>query len=138
MEVNLWVVLLATVIMFAVGAIWYTFLFSKAWGKIHGFDKLSKKEQEKMMKGMAQIYLLQLAVTVISAFTLTLFITVLPEFSFYAVAFFIWLGFVMPSEVSAVLFSRTEPSMKFNQIAIMTMESLVRIMLTAWVISLLV
>jgi hypothetical protein len=134
MDINLWAVLAATVVMFAVGAFWYSVPFQKAWGKIHGFDKLSKKEQQALMDGMGPIYGAQLVVTVISAYVLTHSITTIPNLAYYKIAFFIWLGFVMPSQVSAVLFSRTDNSMKLRQIAIMSGEALVRLLIAAAVI----
>lgn len=50
MEVNIWAVLAATVAMFVVGAFWYMVPFGKIWGKIHGFDKLSKKNKKRCKK----------------------------------------------------------------------------------------
>lgn len=138
MDINIWAVVAATVVMFLVGAIWYSLPFQKAWAKIHGFDKLSKKQQDEMMKNMGPIYGAQLFVTIISSFVLTHAITLLPELAFYQIVFFVWLGFVMPSQVSAVLFSRTDDSMKFQQIVIMSGEALVRLMLAGWVIALIV
>lgn len=136
MDINIWAVLAGTAVMFAVGAFWYGVPFQKAWGRIHGFDKLSKKEQEALMKDMGMTYGIQLVVTVISAYVLAHFLTLVPHLEFYKLAFFLWVGFVMPSQVSAVLFSRTEKKYKFEQIAIMSAEALVRLMLAAWVISL--
>ena len=136
MDVNILAVLTGTAVMFAVGAFWYSVPFQKAWGRIHGFDKLSKKEQDALMKDMGMTYGIQLAVTVISAYVLAHFLTLVPSLEFYKLAFFVWLGFVMPSQVSAVLFSRTEKKYKFEQIVIMSGEALVRLLLVAWVISL--
>lgn len=136
MDINIWAVLAGTAVMFAVGALWYSVPFQKAWGRIHGFDKLSKKEQEALMKDMGVTYGVQLIVTIISAYVLTHFLTLVPGLEFYKLAFFLWLGFVMPSQVSAVLFSRTEKKYKFEQVAIMSGEALVRLLLAAWVISL--
>lgn len=136
MDVNLWSVLAATVVMFAFGAFWYSLPFRVAWGRIHGFDKLSKAEQEKLMSEMGPIYAGQLFVTIISAFVLAHFIVELPDVAYWQIAFWLWLGFVMPSQVSAVLFSNTPQHFKLQQIAIMSGEALVRLVLAAWVISL--
>lgn len=136
MDVNLWAVLAATITMFAVGAFWYSVPFSKKWGEIHGFDKLSKKEQEALMSRMGPIYGVQLFVTIVSAYVLAHFVIANPSVSPYQMAFWLWLGFVMPSQVSAVLFSRTDDRYKFVQIAIMSGEALVRLLIAAWVISL--
>jgi len=47
-SINLTAVLLASVAQFILGAIWYTPLFGRMWGKIHGFDKLKQKTQKEM------------------------------------------------------------------------------------------
>lgn len=136
MEVNVWDVVAGTVVMFAVGAFWYSVPFQKKWGEIHGFNKLSKAEQQALMKDMGATYAIQLAVTVVSAYVLAHFLSLNVGLEFYKLAFFVWLGFVMPVQVSAVLFSRTPKHYKWPQIAIMSGEALVRLMLAAWVMTL--
>jgi len=133
---NLLAALAATIVMFAVGGFWYTVPFQKAWSRIMGFDKLSKKEQSKLMQSMAPVYLAQLLFTALSAWVLTYLVMNHPDVPPLLIASFVWLGFVLPAEVSAVLFSRTEEKYRVEQIAIMGGESLVRLLLAAWVISL--
>src|SRR4051812_10168879 len=109
MQINFLAVILATVVQFALGFVWYGPLFSKLWGKIHGFDKLTKEVQQKMMKGMAPFYALQAFVTLITSFVFEIFIVYLPhDWNAYGLAFFFWLGFVLPAQVSAVIFGGTE------------------------------
>jgi hypothetical protein len=138
MDINVWAVVAGTAVMFAFGAVWYTALFSKLWSKIHGFDKLNKKEQDQMMKSMGPTYGLQLIGTIASAFVLTLILTMYPELQFYEVAFFLWLGFTMPAQVSDVLFGGTKPEWLGRKIAIVTIEALLRLLLAAWVVSLII
>lgn len=118
MKINLIAVLVATVVMFAIGAFWYSVPLAGAWARIHGFDKLSKKQQKEMMSGMGQTYAMQLVVTIISAFVLAWLLMQLPELSPAMVAGMIWLGFVMPAQVSTVLFSNTPGELKLQQAAI--------------------
>jgi len=124
MQLNYLSVLLATVVQFAIGAIWYSVFFGKLWGKIHGFDKLPKETQQKMMKGMGPFYALQAFVTLITALVLALFITYLPLWNAYAMAGFFWIGFVVPTQVSAVIFGGTEGKWIFPKIAVMAGASL--------------
>ena len=98
---------LTTVSQFVVGAIWYTPLFGKLWGKIHGFDKLDKKVQQKMMSEMGPLFGVQLIVTIVTSLILVVLHTQFPSYSLSMLTFWIWLGFVVPSQVSAVLFSNT-------------------------------
>ena len=136
MEVNLIAVLLATVTMFAIGAFWYMVPFGKIWGKIHGFDKLSKKKQDEMQKQMGPWYGLQLVLTVLSAFVLALLISLMPDQSPYAVAALVWLGFVVPTEASSMIFGGAPEGYVWHKIGISTAESLLHLLAAAWVISL--
>lgn len=136
MEVNIWAVLAATVAMFVVGAFWYMVPFGKIWGKIHGFDKLSKKEQEAMQKAMGPWYGAQLVVTILSAYVLALLIGLLPDQSPYFIAFMAWLGFVLPTTASNMIFGGAPQGYVWHKIAITSAESLVHLLVAAWVISL--
>lgn len=107
MELNYLAILLAVVAQFAIGFLWYGPLFGKLWGQIHGFDKLSKETQQKMMKEMGPYYMLQLLVTIITTVILAYFITNLPDWNPYILAASVWLGFVFPAQVSSVIFSNT-------------------------------
>lgn len=118
-------VFVASVLQFLFGAVWYTPIFGKTWGKIHGFDKLPQEEQKKMTQGMAPLLATQLLVTVVTTFVFALLLNGFPsDWNVYGLAGFFWLGFVLPSEVSAVIFSRTEPKWRAAQIGIMAGASL--------------
>jgi len=134
--INLWAVLAATAAMFAVGAFWYMVPFGKIWGKIHDFDKLSKKEQEAMQAKMAPWYGVQLVVTLVSAYVLAMLIGLMPEQSPYYIGFLVWLGFVVPTEASAMIFGGSKPEYVWHKIFISITESLLHIMVAVWVIGL--
>lgn len=136
MDVNVVVVLTAAVAMFAVGGFWYMVPFAKAWGEIHGFDKLSKKEQQAMASKTGPYYGAQVVVTFISAWALAYFIGVLPSVPWQIVAFWLWLGFIVPAEVSSVIFGGTESKWIAKKIAISIGGSLVCTFVGAWIISL--
>lgn len=135
MDVNWTAVLVATVAMFAVGAFWYMVPFGKIWGKIHDFDKLSSKQQKEMQAKMGPWYGVQFIVTIISAFVLAKFIMLLPNYSPYALAFLLWLGFVVPTEASAMIFGGSKPEYVWHKIFISIGESLVHLQVAAWIIS---
>lgn len=124
MNLNLLAIFLITVVQFIVGAIWYSELFGKLWGRIHGFDKLTKEVQQKMMKSMGPFYGLQALVTLLTSFVLTLFVTYLPTWNAYAMAGFFWIGFVVPTQVSAVIFGGTESKWIIKKIAVQSGASL--------------
>lgn len=125
MQISYIGILLATVIQFVIGAIWYSLLFGKLWGKIHGFDKLSKSVQQKMMKSMGPFYALQFLLTLVTTIVLDIFIVYLPhDWSQYALAGFFWIGFVIPTQVSAVIFGGTEGKWIVKKVAIQAGASL--------------
>jgi hypothetical protein len=119
MSLNYFAILLATIGQFIVGAIWYTVFFGKLWGKMHGFDKLPKAVQQKLMSQMGPTYGVQFLVTLLTSFVLALFIAVLPaDWNPYGLAGFFWLGFVVPTTVSGVLFGGTENKWVIQKIAV--------------------
>lgn len=135
MELNYTAILLATFLQFVCGAIWYTAFFGKLWGKIHGFDKLPKEKQQEMMKGMGPIYGVQLLVTLIMTFVLAIFIEMLPQnWNAYGMAGFFWLGFILPAQVSSVLFGGTESKWIVKKIAIQSFSSLICLEVAALVL----
>ncbi len=134
-------ILVASVLQFIFGAIWYTPIFGKAWGKIHGFDAYSKEEQAKMMRDMWRPLLAQFLVTVLTTYVLALFLslfrTQFPDtWHAFGIAGFAWLGFVLPTQISAVLFGGTKPGMVLKKIAIMAGASLGCLMIAAAVLEL--
>ncbi len=120
MDIPYLAVLVAAVLQFIFGAIWYTPVFGKVWGQIHGFDKLPKETQDSMMKQMVPLLGTQFIVTVVSTAVFALLLNGFPpEWNIYGLAFFFWLGFVVPTQVSAVLFGGTEGRWVVTKIALM-------------------
>lgn len=119
MQLNFLAILGASVVQFMCGAVWYSLLFGKLWGKIHGFEKLPKEVQQKMMKEMGPYYGVQFLVTVLMTLVLALLISVLPkDWSAFKLAGLLWLGFVVPTQVSAVIFGGTEGKWVVKKIAV--------------------
>lgn len=136
MAVNYLAVFVASVLQFIFGAIWYTPLFGKIWGKIHGFDKQSPEVQKQMMKGMAPLLAMQFVVTVITTSVLAVLLAgTTSTWSAYAFAGLCWLGFIVPTQISAVLFGGTEPRWVVTKILIMNGASLGCMMIAAAVLS---
>lgn len=136
MQPNYVAILIASVLDFIIGAIWYMPLFGNLWGKIHGFDKQPKAKKEEMMKDMGPYLGVQFVGTLITTFVLALFIANQPDWNAYAMAGFFWLGFVVPTQVSAVIFGGTEGKWMVKKIAIMAGGSLVCLEAAAAVIHL--
>jgi hypothetical protein len=133
--ISLWAVLLATVVQFIVGMIWYMPVFGKLWGKIHGFDKITKEKQKEMMSQMGPYYFLQLLVTVVTAIVLAKLMALTPDYSVYKLGLFVWVGLVVPTQVSAVIFGGTESKWIVKKVVVMAGGSLACILSAVAVIS---
>lgn len=137
MNFNYLAIIVATLLQFICGAVWYGPLFAKLWGKIHGFDQLPKEVQKKMMKSMAPFYLLQLLVTIITTFVFALLLNGFPStWNVFGLAGFFWLGFVVPTQVSAVIFGGTDPKWIVKKVAVMAGGSLLCLEVAAAVLHL--
>lgn len=110
-SINLWAVLAATATQFIAAGIWYTPIFGKKWGEIHDFDKLDKKTQARMQQQMLPLMLAQFVVGAVSAVVLAHFIAALPSVEWWKLAFWLWLGFVLPTQFGAVYFWRNRTSL---------------------------
>ena len=135
MEINYFAVVLATIAQFAVGFVWYMPIFGKVWGEMHGFDKLDKKTQKEMQSQMGPYYAGQLLITVLTTIVLAKLLLLLPNYSPYALAFMSWVGFVVPTQVSAVLFGGTDKQWMVKKTAIMAFGSLACLLVAALILS---
>lgn len=123
-DFNILALVLATTGQFIVGFVWYGPIFGKLWGQMHGFDKLSEKVQKEMMAKMGPWYALQLAVTLVTTIVLALLIPVVATYTAYELAALLWIGFVVPTQVSGVVFGGTESQWMFKKIAVQAGASL--------------
>ncbi len=134
MDINLVAVLAATAGQFIVGAIWYMPVFGGVWGKLHGFDKLTKVQQKAAQSKMAPWYVIQTLVTVMTAFVLAKLIVLLPDESSYMLATWVWFGFIVPTQVSGVIFGGTEEKNIPTKIAIQSFGSLACLLAAAFIL----
>lgn len=138
MSLNILAIVLAAIAQFGVGAVWYTFLFGDLWGKMHGFDTLSKATQEKMMKAMPPIYGAQFIVTLFMTVVLAYVIQIFPAtINPYLIAFLLWLGFIVPSQASAAMFGGANENWVMAKIAVQAGASLVSLAVAVFVLQLL-
>lgn len=135
-DLNFLPIAAATLAQFVVGAIWYMPIFGKLWGKIHCFDTLSAKEQKALQAGMMPYLLVQLFFTTVTSVILAKLMVLNPSHSAYELAFLAWLGFIVPTQVSAVTFGNTEPKWMATKTAIMAGGSLACLMVAATIFSL--
>jgi hypothetical protein len=105
--INFWPVLVAAVVAFAIGALWYSpILFGKEWMAL---TKTSDSDMSAKASGMWKSYIVHFIATIIS-FCVLAFIVASTSVSSASdgafLGFFTWLGFVAPIGVSELLWER--------------------------------
>ena len=138
MEVTLnWVMILVmTVVTFALGALWHGPLFGKLWMKIHhGEKKMTDSEMKKSMEGMWKIMLAEFIATFFMVITLDFLIKILPTFTSIHIAFLVWIGFVLPTIISTVLWGNDLKKWMFSKVAISSVCRLIGLVAAGYVLS---
>lgn len=125
MQLNYAAIFIATLVQFGIGAVWYMPLFGDLWRRIHGIPKPTKAEQQKMQKQMMPLLIVQLVMTFVTTLVLAIFLAYQPTWNAYAMSAFFWIGFVVPTQVAAVLFGGTNPKWVVTKILIMAGGSFV-------------
>jgi hypothetical protein len=105
--VNLIAVLVAAVVAFALGALWYSrVLFAKPWVKAHGYDNTTLQE---LQKGAGRAYGVSFVALLVMALALSIFIGRI------GIAYWLggvkagvlaWIGFVATTGLMANMYSR--------------------------------
>jgi len=136
-HLNWLAILVAAVSTMVLGFIWYSpLLFAKPWMREMGVDPNDKAKIQEMQKSAGAAYAGSFVASVISAFTLALFVHWFRAESLHAglvTGFHVWLGFVATVQFTSALF--TKQSMKL--LAINTFYQLacylaMGAILTAW------
>jgi len=135
MEINYGTVIIAAVAQFIVGALWYMPIFGSAWRDIHGFDKLTKAQQQASQKEMMPMLAVQFVGTLITTIMLAKLIILVPQYSAYSLALMVWAGFQVPVQVSAVMFGGTEAKWIVKKSAIMVTGALACLLVAAAILS---
>ncbi len=104
MPVNYALVFAATVAQFALGAVWYSpLMFGKWWMEINDCTKLTPAELKAMQKTMGPFYGLQFVLTLFTTVSFANLLPYIPAFSAIHVAFWIWIGFIVPIQIGSVI-----------------------------------
>jgi len=106
--VNIWPILVATIVSFGIGALWYSpVLFGKEWMAL---SKINESDVEaSKMKGMWKSYIIHIIATFISFCVLGFIasatgVQTASDGAFFA--FLAWLGFIIPMNISRLLWQR--------------------------------
>ena len=110
LNINYLSLIIATVASTVAGFAWYGSLFKEPWMKLMGY---TKKSMEAAQQGMEKMYALSTLMTVLMAFVLQH--TMQLSQTFYettalsagiSTAFWMWLGFVLPVQMTRVIFGK--------------------------------
>jgi len=110
-DVNYLGVFLAAVASMIIGFLWYSnLLFAKPWMKLMGY---TKESMSKAQKEMGSMYAISFVVSLVTAYMMSHVMSLSEHYFGYPLlmtglttAFFMWLGFVMPVQLTDVLFGR--------------------------------
>jgi hypothetical protein len=105
-EINLWAVLVSAIVSMVIGSIWYGPLFGKPFMKAMGMDQWSPEKQALMKKKMGVTYALQFLASLVMFYVLAYFILGMNDLTLKGsllVAFWAWLGFVVPVKLGEAL-----------------------------------
>jgi hypothetical protein len=111
-KVNFFAILVAVVVNFILGFIWYTPLFGKIWGKEMGYDPDMKPDKSVMLRGMLFMLIGNLLFAGVLAHNIAAwnFVPGIRENGPFAnaltAAFFTWLGFYLPGELGATVWEK--------------------------------
>ncbi len=111
-EINYVAVIVATVVNFILGFIWYTPLFGKTWGKEMGFDTTVRPTGGQMAKGLIITAIGNFLMVYVFAHNIEawMFVPEMKDASASAAilpaAIFTWLGFFLPVDINAVAWEK--------------------------------
>ena len=130
-------ILVMTVACFALGAIWHGPIFGKLWMRIHhGKDTFNDAEKRKAMEGMWKIMLAEFVATFFMVVTLAFLIEMLPDMSGIHIAFLVWIGYVLPTMTSTVIWWGDAKKWMSTKIAVASVWRLIGLLATGYILTL--
>ncbi|HSY62539.1 MAG TPA: DUF1761 domain-containing protein [Cytophaga sp.] len=112
LKINIAAILVAVVVNFIIGFIWYTPLFGKLWGKEMGHDSNMKPDSKILMKGMLFMVIGNFLFAWVFAHNIAAwqFVPGTKEMSITAnilsSSIFTWLGFYFPGLLGATVWEK--------------------------------
>lgn len=100
-----------------------------------GAENCSPEEMKAAQKAMGPFYLLQFLITFVSTTVLAMFIGSMSDYSPYMTALIVLVGFVIPTQVSGVIWGSTKRALQGKQIFVLVLNQLASLMLAAWILS---
>ena len=112
LKINAVAILVAVVINFILGALWFAPLFGKAWAKEMGYDESTKPDKSVMIKGMLFMLLGNFLFAWVFAHNIAAW-TFVPDVSqlgpfpnAMSAAIFTWIGFYLPGHLGSTVWEK--------------------------------
>ena len=112
LHINIAAILVATVVNFILGFVWYTTLFMKMWTKEMGYDPNMRPDKKAMVKGMVLMVIGNFLFAWVLAFYLAgwQYIPGVKEMGPFAngvnSALSVWIGFYIPVHLHAIVWEK--------------------------------
>jgi uncharacterized membrane protein len=119
------VLAIAVIVQFILGAIWYGPLFGKMWMKIVGAEDCTPEKMKEMQKKMIPYYVIQILITLVMTVVLWAAISLNAGVSPYVTALWVLAGFIIPTQISGVIWSGTKMENHSKQISIMVVGQII-------------
>jgi hypothetical protein len=133
MEVNYIVIIGGAVLSMVVGSIWYGPLFGKKWMEICGVSDADVEKRKQMQKEAMPLYGIQFVLSILQVYILSNLITY-TNGPGIGVAFFMWLGFVMPTIAGCSMWNNNPNKVRWAQFLIQSGYQLVMFVIYGYIL----
>jgi Protein of unknown function (DUF1761) len=115
-------------------SVWYGPIFGKFWMIVNGHENATKEEMAELSKGMGLLYGAQALLTILTTVFTAIVVNSkeLSGYSWYYLAGFIWLGFMMPIIVQTELWGPTKKELKLKKTLIIISQLLLSTLISAF------
>ncbi len=132
---NITIIILGAVASLVVGSIWYGPLFGKKWMEIIGATAMDAEKRKQMQKEALPTYITQFVLSLLQIYIL---VNLIAWGGWSAqsigVAFFLWLGFVMPTIAGSAMWNNNSTKVKWSMFLIQSGYQLVMFIIYGWMI----
>lgn len=128
-------ILAGGVISMIVGSIWYGPLFGKKWMEICGVSAIDEEKRKQMQKEAMPLYIIQFILSLLQIYILLNLVSWFGGFAKTVwVAFFMWLGFVMPTIAGSAMWNNNPKKVKWARFLIQSGYQLVMFLIFGFMI----
>jgi Protein of unknown function (DUF1761) len=133
---NWTLIAIMTVACFALGAVWHGPLFGKLWMRIHhGKDSFNAKEMAEATKGMWKLMVTEFVATGLMVISIACLVRAIPSMPGWQIALMVWVGFVLPTMASTVIWGADTKKYMATKIAVSSICRLIGLLATGYVLS---